>query len=432
MAHSILDTTIGQRNTQFDATLNSDPSSEVDVLIGGEEEVTRLQVELRKNQPDLQVQLRESEEYPLGCFTVYWKGKRLRIVLKDGDTQLAFMPKDFKEKVEPKLLAILKDQYEALGEARTEGFSAGSTVSFQLNPAKDKFLYTTAAHSNVVMNDATKDVFRTGLADLGRDIKAIRHFALIKSKKATDADEKPALGNQRAQAAVKNLEQITKDPEESTWNPITRIQRSRAKDPRWVNTETMKTYLTALQKKHASDGNYFYYQVLGRKQIDVKKVHIRHPNQQNIPMRVEGEKQIPVSGKLFLPIVSGKHFVSLTVDFDTQKIYFYNSGKEKLEHYTKANKLAQDLAAEYNFEVATAITERDYEKTHQDDAYNCGRYQLAFFTAMASGDSSGAFAAFTGDDISKAQIERVVVPQLTRLIHDHVGAVPPLEAGQLV
>ncbi len=374
----------------------------------------------------------EKKEAVLGCFTIYWKGKRMRIVLKNQEDQLAFISINFKNKIEPILLDTLENQYDQLGNKQTKGFSAENVVSFQLHPDQHKFLYTTAIHSNVVMNQATKDLFYETFKDLEKAIEETQHSILIKSKTEIESDQKPILGNQRAQIAIQNLKHVTKDPEKSTWNPKTLIQRQFAKDPRCITLSTINTYLTALQKTQALNGNYLYYQILEDQSTDITKIHLRHPNQEEIPMQVVNAKAIPASGKLFLPIMSKNHFVSLVVDFNEQKIYFYNSGTEKLEHYTKISKLAQDLATQYNFQITPSVIERDYGKKHQDDEYNSGRYQLKFLSDMAENLSQNVFNDFTNNDISTTSIERTEVPKMISLIQTHVGAVLPRRPGQLV
>ncbi|MCK4934818.1 MAG: hypothetical protein KAR79_04445 [Simkaniaceae bacterium] len=338
---------------------------------------------------ELQIRLQNPTSPPLSCFTVYWNNQRFRITLTNEDKRLGFLPKDFKDKIEPQLLEMLNGQ-TGLDQTATQ---------FSLQTAK-KSRFSTYTHSDIAVNEATQQHFQSKIEALITSIKADSSIQCFYSD-APKEEKKSLLGNAQSESAKTNLETITRDPISSMRNPLKTVM-----DPRQLQLATMNTYLAALQKEHADGGKYFYYQCLSSSEIDISNVHpLSHPNQPDVPTN---------TGKQYLVINTGKGWVSFTIDLPNNQIYFYNSKNEPLESSKALKKFAQDLIDKHT--IITEITQNSVHFPHQKDDYNSGRYQLAFITAMAADKK---FSTCTNKQINAEMIEESELQKMTALLQKH-------------
>ncbi len=164
----------------------------------------------------------------------------------------------------------------------------------------------------------------------------------------------------------------------------------------WLKDETIITYFECLQKAEAEKGNFFYYHMVMKHQVDVANIELTHPSLGN---------NCPESGQFFLPIHHENHYVMIAIDFDQKTIFFYDPRSHGVNHYKSVQNLQEGLNRKY-FNGAATLVDNKNQKNHQKDAFNCGRYVLDAAQKMIAGSNNSldAFERYCNNKIDATEI----------------------------
>ncbi len=303
---------------------------------------------------------------PQQTTTIRWGKKKYRVCFYQNGKRVSFTPKGWSE-ITPKIQSVVT-AHDALEDKDTK-FTTDKVNVFRLDFDQKKLQFHTGDEKHFLDQKALNSLqprFDTIL-------NAVSGERLYVSK----ANRWPLYDGT-----------ISK--------PQAMQARDKIRQNKSLNVSTIDTAMHLVQAKEArAYDNFFYYQSLEDKNIKIENVKIDHPDLDHVP-------EIPTTGQYFLTLKVTKHVVGLVLDFDDDRMMFYDSNGNGLEHYPEVKTLYDDLKAKY-FNDKT-IEEKDNKgKGHQTDNHNCGRYLMEFFMKMAEHRD---YERFTSKKITAEEIEK--------------------------
>lgn len=302
-------------------------------------------------------------------------GKTLRICISQRDdksekTTLLGYDKNTWEKLTPSISSLYA---ETVAKPTSE---VKAPIHFSIDLTSDSIKSDGKVINKKEFSDAAKAAYKTFNDNIAKNPPLAKH-EISKTPKST-----PKTKPERISKNLRNSKKINGKDDKQLW----------------LKDETIITYFEYLQRAEAEKGNFFYYQMLMKHQIDIENIELTHPSLGN---------NCPETGQFFLPIHHENHYVMIAIDFDQHTIFFYDPQSHGLNHYKSVKNLQESLNGKY-FNGHAILVDNQDQKNHQKDAFNCGRYVLDAAQKMIAGssDSLDAFERYCKNKIDATEIAR--------------------------